>query len=76
MHWIFAAVRFFPYAALPLVLIFYELGMHFRRRGMRKGFLFAWAIAGFFVLLTGVWFAFRGEIHSDAWVRSFFRLNQ
>jgi hypothetical protein len=69
MRWLFVAFRFYPYWALPLGLLFFEMGVHFRRRKMP----IQWACwSGFSILfgLTLLWFVFRGDLNSDEWARA------
>jgi drug/metabolite transporter (DMT)-like permease len=76
MHWLYFFVRFFPYIALPLVLVFFELGVHFKRRNRRGWQALCWGGSVMLIALMGTWFAFRGDIHSDTWVRDTVSLGQ
>jgi hypothetical protein len=76
MHWIFAMFRFFPYWGLPLVLVFFETGVYFKRRLLTRRQLMCWAASGILILMIGAWFFYRGDIHSDRWVRTLFESNQ
>lgn len=76
MHWLFSTLRFFPYWALPLVLVFFETGVYFKRRLLKKRQLLCWAVSGGLILLIGVWFFYRGDLHSDRWVRNFLDVSQ
>lgn len=69
MRELFLAARFFPYWALPVTLILFELGRFFRRRQMGMQFV-CFGTAGLLILLTLLWFVFRGDLHSDAWIRA------
>lgn len=71
MHLIYTAMRFFPWWALPLALVIGELGVFFRRRASRTQFA-CFGVAGVLVLSALAWFFFRGDLHSDRWVRSAF----
>lgn len=74
MHWVFATVRFFPYWALPLVLVFFETGVYFKRRNKKRRWAACWAVMVLLFAGIGTWFAFRGDVHSDQWVKT--ALNQ
>lgn len=72
MHFLYSLVQFLPYWAIPLVLISAELAIHFRR----KKALAQWYCVAFgflMIVLTILWFVYRGDIHSDAWVRFFLK---
>jgi hypothetical protein len=73
MHWLFFMFRFFPYWALPLVLLGFETGIYFKRRRRFKGQFSCWFVAVFLAILIGVWFFYRGDVHSDHWVRILLR---
>ena len=69
MHVIYAIARLVPYWALPLAFVIAEVGRYFRRRGSSKQWT-CFAIAALLGILTLLWIGFRGDLHSDAWVRS------
>lgn len=69
MRWIFILFRFFPYWAFPLSIVVFELGRHFHRKRSSHQWAF-FSMAGALGLLTLVWFGFRGDLHSDEWVRA------
>jgi hypothetical protein len=72
MHSIFALVRFFPYWAIPVILVLVETAL-FAKRRRRTGLMIAClTFAVLFVLTVGVWFYYRGDVHSDHWVREVF----
>jgi hypothetical protein len=73
MHWIFAALRFYPYWALPAALLCFELGVFFRRRLSSIEWAF-WGAVGFFVVSTLLWFGFRGDVNSDRWLKAILQL--
>lgn len=68
MHYLFAAARLFPYWALPLALVIGEIGVYFRRRRDKRQWIF-FGISGTLVLVTFLWFGFRGDLRSDDWIR-------
>lgn len=67
--WIYAGVRMFPYWGIPLVILCLELTRHFRRRLSPFQWFFGF-VSVLCAMLIGVWFAFRGDLHSDEWVRN------
>lgn len=69
MHLVYLLLRTYPYWAVPVALVFGQLGMHFARRGSLLKFLF-WGISLCLVVGAGVWIGFRGDLHSDEWIRS------
>ncbi|MBI4924390.1 MAG: hypothetical protein HY843_00580 [Bdellovibrio sp.] len=74
MHILFAAARFFPFWGFMFALIFFELGRFFRRKDSKlqySCFLAAIVFLGF----VGSWFYFRGDMHSDNWIRFFFKVS-
>ena len=70
-HWIFLLGRTYPYWALPLVLGFAQFGIFFRRR-KEKGQYVCAAMIVFLLVTTALWIFYRGDRHSDAWIRAFF----
>jgi hypothetical protein len=69
MHVIYALVRLYPWWALPLILILGELGWYFHRKAARPQY-YCWGLAGLLLILTVLWFAYRGDLYSDRWVKS------
>jgi hypothetical protein len=68
MSFIFLLARIYPYWALALCMVLFQLFVFFRRRKAS----FQYTLAGLIALLgAGIvaWFVFRGDIHSDEWVR-------
>lgn len=70
-HVVYTLTKLFPYWALPLSLIFFDLVVFFRRRGQSKQQRFFFVIAVFLMIMIGVWVVFRGDLHSDRWVHHF-----
>ena len=71
MHWLFFTLRFFPYWALPLVLVLWETGVYYKRRNIGRGKLICWGVDFLLIVAICSWFFFRGDVHSDDWVKSF-----
>jgi hypothetical protein len=69
MHYVFLLLRLYPYWALPVSILFGQLGMFFRRHDNKLQWVCFGAV-GFFVITTVLWAIGRGDLHSDAWVRS------
>ena len=70
MRFVFLAVRVYPFWAIPMAAIFWQLARLFRRReyGWHGWF---YGITLFFLLTAAVWVWFRGDLNSDRWVQSF-----
>lgn len=69
MHFVYLLARIYPYWALPCALIFAQLFYFFRRRNSPLRF----SVLGCIVFLMGgliAWIVFRGDLHSDHWVRA------
>ena len=71
MHLVYMLMRFYPFWALSLAIVFVEIAWHFHRGRKPIQYSF-WAGALFFVVTTLCWLIFRGDLHSDQWVRSMF----
>jgi TctA family transporter len=71
MHFIFLLARIYPFWALPMAIVLAQLAIFFRRR--ESGLQYS-SMAGVVLLTAGIfaWFFFRGDIHSDDWVRTIF----
>ena len=71
MHQIYFLARIYPFWAVPLLMVCWHLGKHFRRRRSRLQYSFLALI-----LILGVsvisWFVFRGDMYSDSWIRAAF----
>ncbi len=67
MHTIYTFARIYPYVALALAIILFELGIYFHRR-MSKLRFFVWALTVLVVIGIILWLVFRGDINSDKWV--------
>lgn len=72
MHLLFAIVRYFPLWALPIGFLSFELGIALKRRGYRASGVLLLVNCVALVALSGAWIFFRGDRHSDEWVRWFF----
>ena len=69
MRWAFIFFRFYPYWAIPVAFVVFELGRHFHRhKSPRQWPLFG--MVGVLVLSSILWFVFRGDLNSDSWVRA------
>ncbi|MBS1961016.1 MAG: hypothetical protein JST04_02285 [Bdellovibrionales bacterium] len=69
MRFLFLAIKFMPYWSIPLILIFGEMGMIFRRRGNNRLKVRMFIVAGFFLLLSAAFFIFRWEQTLYPWLR-------
>lgn len=69
MRFLYFAIKFLPFWAIPLSLIFAELGVLVKRRmrpDLMKIFYF---ISGFFVFLTILFFVFKWDVTAYPWIR-------
>ncbi len=71
MHTIYTLARLFPYWALPVAFLVAELGWYFRRKRSASQH-FCWLTTVTLVVTAISWIAFRGDLHSDRWVRLVF----
>ena len=69
MRFLYFAIKFLPYWAIPLALIFGEMAFIFRRRGNRKLMIRMLTVGGFFLLLTVFFFVFRWDMTLYPWIR-------
>lgn len=68
MHTIYAIARFYPFWAIPLAVIIFQIGVHFRRRA-RPAQWTCFAMVGVLILTGIAWLVYRGDMNSDRWVR-------
>lgn len=71
MRLLYLAFRTFPFWSFPLMLIMGELGRHFYRNKSKVQYV-CWAVVVSIIALTTLWFVYRGDLHSDQWVRQLF----
>ena len=71
MNIIYGTVRLYPFWAIPLCFVLFQLGNHFRRKGNKLGRVL-WGLIVVIIVLLAVWAFFRGDLHSDQWVRAVF----
>lgn len=69
MHWLYAALRFYPFWAVPAALIMVELGRYYRRKAKKQQF-FCFGLSAGLVLTSLLWLILRGDKYSDSWVRA------
>jgi hypothetical protein len=70
LHFIFTLARIYPAWAVPIAFIFFELGIYYRRKNSRMQY-YLWGLVVLQLLLLLLWIIFRGDIHSDQWIRAF-----
>lgn len=69
MHFVFLLARIYPYWAIPLVAVLAQIAIFFRRR--RHALLYSVVgLMGLLFLGLLAWAFFRGDLHSDEWVRA------
>ena len=64
-------VRYFPFWAVPLALIFFELGVYHYNRRERSGTLTFFGAAAFLVIVTILWIVFEGYWRAGPWIKQF-----
>jgi len=64
-------MKFLPFWALLLAISAFEVGIYYHRKKNNVKYSLC-GFAGFLGLSTVLWLIFRGDIHSDQWVRSVF----
>jgi hypothetical protein len=69
---IYKIVRFFPFWALPLCLVLFDLGVFYRRKHSPAQRFF-WFMVVLLVLLSLLWFVFRGDLNSEKWVKGWLK---
>lgn len=70
MSLIYLAARTFPFWAIALAIAVFPAILHFRRRGKKTFFVLWGGFAGGLILLAITWIVMRGDLHSEAWVRT------
>ena len=69
MHVYFSIARFYPYWAVPVALVIGEMAVFFRRR--ESGLQWPlFGLGGLILFIAILWFVFRGDIHSDDWLKA------
>jgi hypothetical protein len=68
MHLLFLLARIYPFVAFSLAFVMWHLALFFFRRRNRLHMIFSSSVVGL-VISGGVWIYFRGDLHSDEWVR-------
>ncbi|MCM2277282.1 MAG: hypothetical protein NDJ89_04345 [Oligoflexia bacterium] len=69
MHFVFLLARTFPWWAVPMALVFGQLTVFFWRRRSPLRFPAAMVSVGL-VVGAVLWIVYRGDLHSDRWVRA------
>ena len=62
-------LKTFPFWAVPLAFILFEVGFFYKRRKSEARVVFFGA-SGFLVVLALTWVVMRGDLHAEAWVRA------
>jgi TctA family transporter len=68
MHLVYLLARVYPYLALAVSIVLVQLAIFFRRRKSSTQWT-CLGVAGVLMLGVVAWFFFRGDLHSDDWVR-------
>jgi len=69
MHGLTVVIRYFPWIALPGMLIVGSVAIHFRRRKKSIQWSF-FSLTGILGLLTTLWFVFRGDLNANHWLQT------
>ena len=70
MHSVFVFVHFYPVLAIPAALGALQVAIHFKRKNQRTPMVLLLLAAAFCVLTSVGWMIFRGDLHSEAWIRA------
>jgi hypothetical protein len=62
-------LKTFPFWAVPLAIILFEVGFFYKRRRSDAKVVFFGA-SGFLICLALAWLVLRGDLHAEAWVRA------
>ena len=71
MHLVYFLGRVYPFIAGAMAAGSIQFAFHYRRK-RSKLFRYFIAIAGIFALSALLWLVFRGDLHSDQWVKHLF----
>ncbi|MCM2322176.1 MAG: hypothetical protein NDJ90_02835 [Oligoflexia bacterium] len=71
MHALFLLARTFPWWAVPMALVVGQLTVFFWRRRSPMRFFFGGATLTL-LFSAALWIIYRGDLHSDRWVRNLF----
>ena len=70
---IFLMVKFVPFWAVPLALVVGDVGWHLHKRRNRLEYV-CYIAALCLISLAGIWLYYRGDVNSDKWLKSLYRL--
>ena len=70
MRFIYLSIKFFPYWAIPMILILGEMAYIFRRRGNHAVKWRMLGAAGFFAILVALFFIFRWDMTLFPFIRN------
>ena len=68
-HFLFLLMRLLPFWSFPSALISFQLALHFRRK-LSPWYRLLALVALALLSMLGAWIYYRGDLHSDAWVRT------
>lgn len=68
MHLVYLMARIYPYWGLAVSIVMVQIAIFYRRRKSSNQWT-CLGIAGFLMTGIAVWFFYRGDLHSDDWVR-------
>ena len=69
MRFVYLFLRFFPILAVALSVVSMQFVVYYRRRA-NKTYYFYMGFIVFLILLSLIWVVFRGDLHSDEWLRA------
>lgn len=69
MNFLYTALRIYPYWAIPLAFIFFEIGIVLKRRHIKKAWI-PMVLAVAIGITCLVWIFYRGDLHSDRWIKA------
>ena len=68
MRLAFAILRYYPLIAIPLAGVLAELAYFMKRKGSSLQYVY-WGISILLVVTSVLWGVYRGDIHSDQWLK-------
>jgi len=71
MYTAFMLARTFPFWSVPLIVIFLQVGLFFKRRREWMQYI-CWFLGTLFIIALAAWFFFRGDLNSEMWIRTLY----
>ncbi len=71
MRALYLLARIYPLLGLALAVLIADMGLHFRRKNQDYQY-YCWFWSGLLLFFILLWVIFRGDLHSDEWVKALF----